>query len=694
MKRSLLILALVGTVCRAQPSQPAHPAPAALPAKLTMTVDAAKTGNAINPHLYGQFTEMLFNLFEKGVWAEMLSDRKFFYPVNSSKKLVPINRKRNFDRWRPVGPDRYVVMDRRHPFVGEQAPMVEVDARTPRGLTQAGLTLRQGRRYTGHLEIAGDPGARVAVTLVWGPGHADRQTVTLPSLGGHYVRYPFAFTAGGDTNDGHFEITGTGHGWFRVGVVSLMPADNIDGFRADMIPLLKKLHSGIYRWPGGNFVSGYNWRDGVGNRDTRPPRYDHAWNTVEYNDVGTDEFLTLCHLIGVTPYLCVNAGFGDAQSAAAWVQYVNGSVQTPMGRLRAEDGHRAPYGVKCWGIGNEMWGPWQLGYMAVGQFVIKHNEFARAMRAVDPTIKLVACGASPFVMSSIGRYFRQPPPGPLPYKFGSEEDFSGQLLAHCLDHIDLLSEHMYPTINEAFDLAKRTIVPTREPLVDQIRRMPNSVLCAVEALEKYRATVPGVKARNIKLAIDEWANRPRGTVTAALCAAEGLQEMFRHTDLISMACHTAFISLLSFNGATSTYSSTGLVFLLYRHHFGTIPVAVAGDSPQHPVEGVIGIDRPYVTSGSPTYPLDVSAALTADRSALTVAIVNPTESTQTIGVAFKDAVLKSGGTRWVIAAPNLKARNVAGEKPEVAIVRSAVDGVPSSMTVAPLSVTLYRFALR
>lgn len=678
MKRTILIFALAALVARAEP---------------TMTVDAANTSAPISPYLYGQFTEMLRNLFEKGVWAEMLSDRKFFYPVNSSQELHPINRKLHFNRWRPVGPDKFVTMDHQHPFVGEQAPRVQVDPATPRGITQAGLTLRRGRRYSGHLEIAGDPGARVEVSLVWGPAPGDRQTVVLPSLGRHYVRYPFQFTAGDDTDDGHFEITGTGRGWFRIGVVSLMPADNIDGFRADMIPLLKKLHSAIYRWPGGNFVSGYNWRDGVGNRDTRPPRYDHAWKTVESNDVGTDEFLTLCHLIGVTPYICVNAGFGDAPSAAAWVQYVNGSVQTPMGRLRADNGHRAPYGVKFWGIGNEMWGPWQLGYMPVDQFVIKHNEFAEAMRAVDPAIKFVACGASPFVMSSIGRYFRHPRPGRLPYKFGSEEDFSGQLLKHCVNNIDLLSEHMYPTINAAFDLAKRTLVPTREPLVDQIRRMPNSVLCAVEAMQEYRRRFPRVRARHIKLAIDEWANRPRGPVTSALCAAEGLQEMFRHTDLIAMACHTAFISLLSHNGATSTYSPTGLVFLLYRQHFGTIPVAVTGDSPQHPVKGVIGIDRPRVTSGSPTYPLDVAAALTPERAALTLALVNPTESVQRIAVTFKDVTLQSGGTRWVIAAPDLKARNLPGRKPQVAIVKSMVARVPASVTVAPLSVTLYRFAM-
>jgi alpha-L-arabinofuranosidase len=682
LQRILLVLMLAAPIGGVRADEPA------------MTVDAAKTGDPINPYLYGQFTEMLFNLFEKGVWAEMLSDRKFFYPVNSSAELVPVNKKPFFVRWRPVGPDAFVTMDRARAFVGEWAPEVRLEGDTPHGIQQAGLTLRRDRAYTGHLALAGDPGATVEVSLVWGPGPADRQTRTFAHLASDYVRCPFAFTAGADTADGRLEITGTGHGAFRIGVVSLMPADNLDGFRADMIPLLRELHSGIYRWPGGNFVSGYDWRDGVGDRDTRPPRYDHAWSTVEYNDVGTDEFLTLCRLIGVAPYLCVNAGFGDAHSAAQWVEYVNGAPDTPMGRRRAANGHRAPYGVQWWGIGNEMWGPWQLGYMPVDQFVLKHNAFARAMRAVDPAIRLVACGASPSVISSISRFEAYPPPIPLPYAFGSPQDFSGQLLAHCAANIDFLSEHMYPDIGGAFDLATRKIVPTHDPLVDQVRRMPNAVLSAVEALDEYRRRIPAVRDRNIPLVIDEWAGGPRGSYTSALCVAEGLQEMFRHTDRIAMAGHTSFISSLAFDGAESTYSPTGLVFYLYRNHFGTIPVAVTGNSPPHEVSGTVGIDKPKVTSGSDTYPLDVVAALEPDRRALTVAVVNPTETAQSVRVTFAGLALRDAGTQWAIAAPNLQAQNVPGRPAQVKIVESPLTAVPAALTVAPLSVTLYRFPAR
>ena len=152
-----------------------------------------------------------------------------------------------------------------------------------------------------------------------------------------------------------------------------MPADNIEGFRAEVIAALKQLRSGVYRFPGGNFVSAYEWRNAIGDPDKRPPIYDPVWHAVQPNDVGTDEFLTLCRLLGVDPYITVNAGFGDAWSARELVEYTNGAVTTPMGKWRAANGHPQPYNVKLWGIGNEPWGDYQMGAMSIEQFELKHE---------------------------------------------------------------------------------------------------------------------------------------------------------------------------------------------------------------------------------------------------------------------------------------------------------------------------------
>ncbi len=661
---------------------------------LTMTIDAARTDEAIHPYVYGQFTELLFNLFEKGMWAEMLSDRKFFYPVDSSAELNPVNKKRDFNRWRPVGPDEFVTMDRENPFVGEHSPIIKLDAQSSRGIIQAGLVLRKGRSYTSRIYLKGDSGAKVEVKLVWGTSPDESQIISIGSLSREYKRYSLNFTSEADSDDGKLEIIGTGSGLFSIGVVSLMPSDNVKGFRADMVRLLKELKSGMYRWPGGNFVSGYEWLDGIGDIDKRPPRYDYAWNTVEYNDVGTDEFLTLCRLLGIDPYICVNAGFGDAHSAAQWVEYVNGSVNTPMGKLRAQNGQPEPYNVKWWGIGNEMYGQWQLGHMYIDHYVLKHNMFAKAMRQVDPTIVIVASGATIFETSTTARHHRQPLPAKLPYEYGSKQDWSGQLLENSSDYFEYLAEHLYPVTNSAFDVNEQQFVRTDDPLVDQVRRLPNRVKCTVEAWEEYLKRMPQLKDKNIKLAIDEWAGGGRMGFMSTLCAAEGLHEMFRHTDVIKMGAYTAFTSALDFNGADSCYSTTGLAFYLYRRQFGTIPVEVVGNSPQHEVKGTIGVDKPTVSSGSGTYPLDVAAALSADKKTLTVAIINPTETVQKIGINFKNIELWDDAVKLEIAPDNLNARNIAEQQPQVKIVESQLDQVPKTLDVAPISVSLYKFNAR
>ena len=157
---------------------------------------------------------------------------------------------------------------------------------------------------------------------------------------------------------------------------------------------------------------------------------DSVWHTVQPNDVGTDEFMTLCRLLDVEAYITVNGGFGDEWSAAQLVEYVNGAATTPMGKWRAANGHPEPYHVKFWGVGNEPWGEWQLGFMPVAQWVLKHNMFAKAMRKVDPTIKLIAAGAMPDAMTGSKQAKRLN--GQIVPDYLSAGDWSGNLLAHCL----------------------------------------------------------------------------------------------------------------------------------------------------------------------------------------------------------------------------------------------------------------------
>lgn len=614
-------------------------------AAVRATIDASRTYAPISPYVYGQFVEHLGGIVNRGLWAEMLDDRKFYHPMAPAGTPPPAPEdRRALRRWTIIGPAEAVDMDRERRYVGEHSPLVRLGGPEARGIRQAGLAIRKGRSYTGRVVLAGDPGARVTVTLAWGTGPADRSEVVIgrPSLS--FTRSPLRFTASADSDDARLEITGTGAGAFRIGAVSLMPADNLEGFRKDAVAALRPLRSGVYRFPGGNFVSAHDWREAIGDRDRRPPVLDPAWNAVQPNDVGTDEFMTLCRLLGVEPYVTVNAGFGDAWSAAEYVEYANGAATTRMGRLRAQNGHPEPYRVKYWGIGNEPWGEWQFGVGTLAQFVVKHRLFAKAMRRVDPTITLIAGGAMPDTMTQSKQALRlggKVVPDPL-----APADWTGGLFLHVLDDMDLISEHFYSYDNQRFDLAKGDQVPVDpgEPLVEWMRQPANRVRAKHEAYQDYLERIPALRTKRVPIALSEWAYarmRPN-SYKVVPAYAWVFHEMFRHSDLYQMACFTFATSLVAANRTEAVLNPAGLLFKLYRDHFGVVPVDVSGDAPPPPPRYPVGGEQPEVNAGSPTFPLDVAAAWTEDRGALTVAVINPTESEQPLDLTVTGADLLAG----------------------------------------------------
>ncbi|HSA99673.1 MAG TPA: alpha-L-arabinofuranosidase C-terminal domain-containing protein, partial [Anaerolineales bacterium] len=172
------------------------------------------------------------------------------------------------------------------------------------------------------------------------------------------------------------------------------PHADEDGFRQDVLSALRRLQMTAMRYPGGNFASGYHWMDGIGPKAQRPVVRDLAWQSIEPNQVGTDEYIRLCHKMNWTPMVTVNMGTGTPEEARNWVEYCNAPAGTRYADLRAAHGSPQPHAVKLWCLGNEMDGPWQLGHVPVGQYAIRAKQAAQMMKGVDPSIELVICGSS------------------------------------------------------------------------------------------------------------------------------------------------------------------------------------------------------------------------------------------------------------------------------------------------------------
>ena len=170
------------------------------------------------------------------------------------------------------------------------------------------------------------------------------------------------------------------------------PLSDERGFRQDVLELLKPLRIPVLRWPGGNFASNYHWEDGIGPRGERPSRTELAWGGVEPNHFGTDEFLAYCAELGASPYICLNMGTGSLSEALDWVEYCNSTARSFWADRRRHNGHDEPYGVVYWGLGNEMYGEWQVGQLSADEYVAMAQRWARAIRRADPTVKLVSCG--------------------------------------------------------------------------------------------------------------------------------------------------------------------------------------------------------------------------------------------------------------------------------------------------------------
>ena len=644
----VICLALMGSICSCSCAED-RPS-----SQGVARIDTEDARPGISPYIYGQFIEHLGRCIYGGIWAEMLEDRKFYFPVDGKQPgwAMHEGKKESWEGdgvpyeilvaspWQIVGPPEAVTMDTTAPYVGAHEPVITLDASEARGIFHPRLELQRGRLYVGYL-VARAVGTvtSLEVSLRWSEREDVDNRLALTPPGQDFIKLPFQFMASGDTDNGSLIIRAAGTGQLHVGTVSLMPADNVEGFRKDTLALLRELNAPVYRWPGGNFVSGYDWRDGIGERDRRPPRKNPAWTGIEHNDVGIHEFMRFCELLETEPYIALNTGLGDVSSAAEEVAYITGAPDTPAGAKRAANGHPEPWKVAFWAVGNEMYGDWQLGHMPLEEYVKKHNAVVDAIRAVSPEARCVGVGAA-------GKW-------------------SETMLTHCADHMELISEHLYWQRKD--DVPKHV-----QEAVDQIEGL-------ADKHRGYRDSLPGLKEKNIRIALDEWNYwygpdlygeiGTRYFMRDALGCAAALHAMFRNSDLFFMANYAQTVNVIGAIKTTGTdawLETTGQVLKLYRSHFGTIPVPVEED-----IDG-----------------LDLAAAWLENRSSLVLSAVNTTDKEVLVSLDIKGLSLPESARGWTLQSNDPDAFNDETHPENIAIKKIGVTFEGGKLKLAPYSVTL------
>ena len=313
------------------------------------------------------------------------------------------------------------------------------------------------------------------------------------------------------------------------------PAATTEGLRADVLELVRELGVGVVRYPGGNFVSGYAWEDGVGPRAERPTRLDLAWHSIERNTFGLGEFMSWIRAVDAEPMLAVNLGTRGPSDAARLVEYANHPRGTQLSDQRRRDGDAEPFDVKLWCLGNEMDGPWQLGHTAAADYGRRAAAAAQMMRLVDPSIELVVCGSSGLEMPTFG-------------------EWDATVLEHAYQDVDYLALHAYyEEVGQDIESFLATAVEFEDFILKglsildatQSRLRSRRVLrLAVDEWNVwYQARVP-VESRT------EWSSAPRlledeYNIADAVVVGSYLIALLRHADRVGIACQAQLVNAIA-----------------------------------------------------------------------------------------------------------------------------------------------------
>ena len=358
-----------------------------------INVEITENTKDMNPLIFGHFVEFMRDCIDQGMWAQVLKNRGFDKRKDIPEGVVDGN---------PEVADGWVRTGSKNTFEIEldAEESLSRDGHAQRincynaydgyvGVAQNDLYL-ENKEYSGYIwmKASGNVEVEVCVREKEG-GKIFSETFRVDGV---WKKYEFTFCPEQQTDRGTFEIILPGEGEIWLDSASIMPSDNIEGIWKKVFEHICGLEPPIIRYPGGCFADCYHFEDGIGDIDTRPYRRNRHWGGFTDNSFGTDEFVSFCRRIGCEPMICVNFGSGTPEEAADWVEYCNGAPDTPFGRLRAENGHPEPYGIRYWDIGNEIFGDWEIGHSSAEDYADRYLEFYHAMKAKDESIVFMVCG--------------------------------------------------------------------------------------------------------------------------------------------------------------------------------------------------------------------------------------------------------------------------------------------------------------
>lgn len=580
--------------------------------------------NEISKNIYGTFIEHIERCIYNGIYAEEILDRKFVAPIGN-----------DVSQWKNDN-NKSVLSESVDTYSGTYAAHFINEAI----MSQRGLVLQENSTYNGYFYAKGKG---TLVVSLKNATDAISKTITINST--EYKKYEYDVSI---KNQGKYTISFTSlDGDFLIDSLSLMKNDNINGMRYDTLQLLKELNAPFYRWPGGNFVSGYDFYDGLLDKDKRVTKrnLNYAgriedfkddndrlmadltnieangfYSVYEPNDFGIDEFIYMCNYLNATPNVVLNSGLGSVKMAIDEISYLNGTE----GKYASMRPSKEPYNVKYISIGNEMNGSWQLGHMGINEYVKKHNEIANGIKSVSKDIKIIGVG-------------------------DNYSSWSQAMLNNCKDNIDLLSEHFYATRKE-------------DSVSDHIKSLKNQAEMRIKLHRNLKNN------ENVKMSIDEYAYenaKTQSRLKDGMGVASCLNVFIANSDVVDVACYSSTINAIQGQIYTSNNKAylegSGYACMLYSNNMENHYIKVTANTTKL---------NDYV---------EVSATINEANDAMTFSIINT--SAKTLKITNKN--IKEYVSRSYVTASSFEA---TGDE----LIYVSNDTSNNSCYVAPYSITLIK----